>query len=663
MSQRGILGRAQWTGGHDVPLASMLRWGALVWGVYAVVQVAVVGSVVDEGTVAAQILTGAVQYPAGHPLAVFVSQAFSLGYWLSAVTWWIVPSPTTVSAVRNVLFMWGSTFVPFAMVVVLTRRPAWGHVAAVLTLSEAACRFFGVYQLHVFPTYYSSGHLGLDALLLTVALLVGQCWVAGGVLLGALPSIHAAMGVLVLPWVAAFLVLGPVTRREARTVVLAAGAVFLITVALALLFRALDASGAGTPPYQWDGGDPAAIMQRFTASTDPHRQPIQIITASHLVSPLACLLLAWLLLRPAGAGRESLDRTAVAWMVALPLLAWAAVYATRLMQAVGDGSMPAPIAQLMPARYANVGVGCLLPLTVVAFTRGRRVAPAPEMALLLACIVLQSVLIATGRRAAYDHMAYVLWGALFAFEWRLAPPALRPGLTGAIVAFGVGLLTVWWVAADATGWSFVAGLALGALLAMSLKTYRRLASAETVQRVLAVTCVAAAGVALMGPYIPAMWDAGGEKTSPYQHELAAWLRERAIPQEPILTPLWPPLMLQAKIAHPILVDPVTLLVPAYMRALAVPVARLIRDVFGIDYADPRALAPLLGPNGKLLGSAWLDAWRARDCAAWIPLRDRYAVRLVLVPNAVPVQLPAVFPGPEWTLREIPRTPADCPPRS
>ena len=178
--------RACWGGGPDAHPGGMLLAGAAVWLAYAVAWVAITGPVVDEAAVAAPIIAGALGYPAGHPNAVVYRHAPALSYQLAALEWALAPGVWPLAATRNVLFLFASAFVPFAATVACTRRPAWGHVAAALTVSEAGCSLIGVYLSWVFPGVYSTGNLGIHAAVLAVALVAVGAVGAGGFLAGLL---------------------------------------------------------------------------------------------------------------------------------------------------------------------------------------------------------------------------------------------------------------------------------------------------------------------------------------------------------------------------------------------------------------------------------------------------------------------------------------------
>src|SRR5262249_24857850 len=158
------------------------------------------GIVLDEALAPAQIIAGAVRYPAGHPHHIYYLKAYSLFYYLAGAVWAITPAPLAISAARNFLFLLASAFTPFALTVLLTRRPLWGHFASAVTGGGVAPLFEGIYPMWVFPSGNSNGHLGLHTAALIVALLLARCWRTGGLLLGLLPALHPVMPLVIWPW-------------------------------------------------------------------------------------------------------------------------------------------------------------------------------------------------------------------------------------------------------------------------------------------------------------------------------------------------------------------------------------------------------------------------------------------------------------------------------
>jgi hypothetical protein len=127
----------------------------------------------------------------------------------------------------------------------------------------------------------------------------------------------------------------------------------------------------------------------------------------------------------------------------------------------------------------------------------------------------------------------------------------------------------------------------------------------------------------------------------------------------LVTPLWPPTWLQGKTGHPVLLDTMTLANMAYFPATASVMGHLVRDVFGVDFADASAVERLRGPDGMLrpTSPAWLAAWEARGCDEWRAIGSRYGFGYVWAERAHPVRLPVAWRGERWALHLVPET---CP---
>jgi hypothetical protein len=150
---------ALWTG-EGLTFGRMLRTGALVCFVYSVLFVLIQGVTLDQDLVPAQVIAGAVHYPAGHPHGIFYPRVFNLPTYFLAWLWRLMPNALLLSALRNCVFLFVSAFVPFAMTVAITHRPGWGFIAATLSLSETAQVFQGTYPIFFYPNFDSDGHIG-----------------------------------------------------------------------------------------------------------------------------------------------------------------------------------------------------------------------------------------------------------------------------------------------------------------------------------------------------------------------------------------------------------------------------------------------------------------------------------------------------------------------
>jgi hypothetical protein len=636
-----------WTGDDGPPLGRLLAVGAAVWLAYAIVWVRLEGPVLDEAAIAAPLIAGDAGYPAGHPNAWMYRHAVLLLYQLGALQWLIHPDPWWIAATRNVAFLFVSAFVPFTIALACTRRPAWGHVVAALTLSETTCSAVGTYLMWVFPGVYSSGHFGIHLAVLATVLVAAGFDRLGGVLAGLMAAVHATMVLVVWPAVAGVLWLRRRRGEPVRAVVVSALVGLAAAGAVAGVIAWRTADDAAAPPYD-ARADGSAILRTFIRTTDPHRQPLPLRSPIGLVGPTAFAILAGVAL--ARATRVA-DRRALEGVVVTGAVAWTWVLGTRALQAVLP-VLPLPLLMVMPARFANLAMLLVVPLAVVALASSVPARTGAMLASLL--LVVEAGLLGAGRQLAYIHLLYVTlgvaMGAVVGSPWRRASP---PWSVLAALALALAIAAVRALDGSVVVWGFGLGVAGAAILAAGLRPDARVTQARA--RLLAAGCAAVASLALRGPHPPNLWDFGSERQSAEEGALATWLHEHAPPRAMIVTPPFPPTWLEPKTGHPVLFDMMTLLSMTYFPAEAEPVARLVRDVYDVDYANPSAVDALRGPDGMLRPSSpvWLRTWATRPCETWREIGGRWSFAYVLAPREVALQLPGVWSGRTWTLYEVP----------
>ncbi len=641
-------------------LARWIALGALAWAAFAVLYLALTPLVVDETALSAQILTGAVSYPAGHPHEVFHLQAFSLPNHLSAAILWFTDSVDLVSRARNFLVVFLSGFGPFLVAVVLSRRPLVGFAASALVLSDALYRFQGVYPTFVFPTFYSHGHVGAWVAVITVGLLAGGLHRTGGFLLGLAPAIHPLLGVLVWLWATA----GGTARRVLARSALPFALGVLVSGASWWLSRSLVPDAE--PVELYTPGDAATgelVRSQFIEFTDPHRRLPEVHAgvfkfgyASNLMAfvATAAVLLA--------AARQTTSRGAARALVGFVALAWAVVWGARAFELV-VGELPDAAVTAMPYRLSNVSAILLVPLSCAALVMtAERIS---ERALALAVLGLSLIVLAGGAAAVLS------WSDPDAARFRLASGLL---LIGAVLGAGVvggsarssvvpvacalGLLGLFLHMRFESGFEgvivltgglLVTAIALG--LARSGPVLRELGGGRLpLGALLAFACLSTTGVSV-----------GSDNAEPsslvtwFDEELDLWLDLNAEPDELVLPPLIPRTQIQAKTGHPVLLELGTLWLMPYLPGLSTVIGRMTRDLYGVDYGDRAALELLAGEDDYLgqHDTAWKDVWRGRRRAEWRALGEEYGFRLVVAPTTWNIDLVPEIVNDEWTLYRIP----------
>jgi hypothetical protein len=653
-----------WAGRPVAGLGRTLALGALVWAAYSTAQVCINGLVVDEIVEPAQIIAGLVHYPAGHPHQIFYPKIYCLPQYLGAAVLAAIPNPLPLSAIRNFLFLLLSTFVPFAAAVVLTRRALWGYLAGALTVCESLTKFQGAYPLWVFPFGYSNGHVGMYTAVLTVILMLAGMWRTGGFLLGALPSVHAAMALAAWAWSLCYFF-----WTRARELGKARGRLILaiclglaVCVAFAAIIHMRTANATVAPPYdEKANGD--LIYQRFSSFTDTHRRPFPILSLGYLVNPIAFFVLGGLLLWTGRPGHATgTDGRACAWLLLLGAGAWAYVYGTRLIELLGV-PLPSFIYVSMPARFSNISAILLIPLTVAALASALEVMGETERpvatALLVSLLAMAAVYEAVNRTRAVSHLMFMTWGLLFALDVCAHRGGNWRGLGGFL-----GLALVGGAAMVLPHRTHVVSLVASFLvsylaLAAGVKVLHRFqpgmllrwnSSAGTV---LLAGCFLTSAAALPRRVT---WEGAErwDRISNFDRQLNEWLATNSRPDEVILSPICERCALQAKTMHPVLMEPESLWIMSYMKSLAPVIGMMSRDLFGIDYTnldqlEHYSLRGYLGVECQV----WLEAWKRRKLDEWQALGRKYQFRLVLSPSDTALDLPAALRGPTWTLYVIP----------
>jgi hypothetical protein len=672
--------KLSWVGGEKegVSLPRLLGSGALVWALFSVVQVLLNGVVLDEGVVPAQIITGTVHYPAGHPHQVYYTSAFSLLNYLGAGLWALLPNAFVLSAIRNTLALFLSTFVPYTLVVLLTGYPLWGHLASALTLSEAVLHFQGVYPLMIFPHFYSTGHTGLHLAILTMILLTAGLWRTGGFILGLLPSIHLTMALVVLPWSICYLFLDREARAHRKQWIVFLGFGLAICACLAVFIRLSHPPGGWIDPAYRDSANTDLIYSEYERTSDFHRQPFPYHTMypmsvspmfAYLINPLAFFTMGILLLRAAkdrvtnaqGSVPSLVKPGNCFWVLLLVGIAWLYICTAWLVQ-LSLGSLPRFVQILMPGRFSNFSAALLIPLTVAAFVCVLEACPKVVQVLAIAMSACLVMILAMPSFIRGEQIArvplFVLWGMLAAATW-CAPTLARSYRYGAIIIALIvsGILLVAHphdhdavkiFAPFLISWSMFwigARVLEGATLEWPVWRSR----ARVILLLACVIYCAAALCAHRGNKGRYPW----EVVSEYDQEMNQWLRVHAKPNEMILAHFDTPSELQAKTGHPALMEGDSLLLMTYMHSLAPTLNTLMRDLFGIDYTRSGELKGISVEMKRDIYEIAANIWERRNIEEWQELGRKYGFRLVLSLTRNRLDLPPVVSGPAWTLYVIP----------
>jgi hypothetical protein len=648
-------------------LTRVMALGAIAWAAYAILHVVFTGVVLDETVEPAQIITGAVTYPAGHPHEMFYRSAFSLSNYSSAAIYYFWPDPAVVSFVRNCLFLFVTVFGVYALTLALTRRVVWSLVAAALVLLEALKRFGGVYPLPIFPGYYSNGPLGLMCGVLAVALWLGGRRRGAALLVGVLPCIHLALAAPVCAWACAEIALDARRHGLARLrpvlVSLLAGIAFSIALAVFIQTTARSAVDAAAYPYQ-AADEGSIVAEHFRVMTDVHRAPYSFLRLGYLDNLAAfagLAIIAVLLAR----GDES--ARGVASVILLGSIAWGYVVSTWLFEGAA-GWLPGAVLVSMPGRFSNYPAVLLVPLTVFVLAtwlskaplQGRGSVVIMVAATLLVAAILSSRLV-TGPSSATvgTKLLIVIWGLIFGSIAGSSSGRLRLAAVITIATLG-GVFVLQRSATGAYSYFLVAA---GCGLLGSLVPAHR---SSRLEHALRAACQRAPAMLLVAVCLAALSKVVGDRAdarepqfvrwdmvSPDDRAIRDWIARNAGPQELVLTTLVPRSGLQGKVERPVLFELETLWLMAYQPRLASIIGAMARDLYGVDYADPGALHRMCGGRGPgMYCSVWTDAWKGRPREEWKGLSHKYGFRLVVAPSTLSLDLPVAVAGSRWTLYEI-----------
>ncbi|MCC6857574.1 MAG: hypothetical protein IT158_03380 [Bryobacterales bacterium] len=645
-----------WSGRADGRMGFMLLGGLAAWSLYALAAIVFRGVVMDETVVPAQIIAGSVRYPPGHPHAIFYPKAFNLVNYAAAALWTLQPDAFLLSALRNFIFLILSLFVPFAFGLVLTGKPAWGHLAAALTATEAGLRYHGTYPMWVFPNFYSHGHVGLHLALLTVALMLARTWRTAGLLAGLLPGLHAAMPIAVWPWSACYIWLarrGPAGAERRRLY-----AAFALGLAVCAGFggwlHLQPAFTQSAPPYDITaGGD--VVYRQFSQYIDAHRGIPPLRSPGYLANALAVFLVGGLLLHRI---RGNAPAWPLGWLLLFCAWVWAYVFGAAFIRQA-FGWFPPILHILMPNRFSNLSAVLLIPVTA-AFIGWRLDKPGASrlagQALLIAALLGSAAALFAQPVRARLHLLAAVWALALAFDLISAGGGRhRKASAAAAVVLGCSL----WLSGARYAWAYFGATYLPAAAGLlvlrkalpsdpkkgALPRWAR-AGIPTSVALLVLLAVLSSGRPAREP----RWDAVSED----DRSVARWLAAHAAPGELVLPVIFPRAELQAKTGYPVLAEQETLYLMSYSPELGPSIGALVRDLYDVDLSDPAGMRRI-APRGRLsfYSPVWRDGWKKRSLGQWRLLGRKYGFRLVLSESGMEVNLPAVLKTGTWTLHRIP----------
>ncbi len=660
MSGRSIKIVKAWCGQHAMAA------GVTGWLLFCVAAVLIGGVRWDESYEHAQVLTRDVAYPDGHPLFVYVRNAFSIQTYVSALILFAGAGPGLLCGFRNVLFLAATVIPVFLTTLHLTRRYVWTIAAVLLTLSGIYVSFDGSYPIAVWPNLYSNGHIGGGCVLLALWAFISGRSRTGFFLTGLLPCLHIGQGPVL--FVLAILYLLHETRAGCRDKTLR-DAVWLvagITVSggFYLVMKQLSVEPAQTGAYAVSGADTWAIWRGYTQWYDPHRvfPPVN----GHLA--LAGMLLlggmaAWLECR-GRAGAPSEGQRPFLVLFVYTVGAAAAVWGVMAIHRAMGADIPFLLIAWMPYRLIN-HVPPLLLVVVVGVLAGppggRRDHAYRGLTLLglaLCAAVFRPWLSHVFPPWCYTRYVadgaavyFALYGAASAVALeRVAGLEQRKALRAALCA-GAFIALLLLALCHQFGACCVLAGAVAASLPLPRAAFASTAWLRSGARTaLAVICIA--GVMLS---LGRLWTHRSHlRIEPDEERIAHYLASQTdrAPGHPAGNPMIATspfsFMLQAKTGSPVFTEAATASLISYMPELAGVIQRMYRDVYGIRFDEPPGEQPFCG---------WRELWSKRTRAQWHALSNEYGFRFVLLADdgkdgTAPCNLPLVLDAGRTKLYEV-----------
>jgi hypothetical protein len=567
----------------------------------------------------AQVLAGIVSYPPDSPVALQHARLWSLIPQIGALMLRAGVSELALSKLVSAALGLVS-LQAVAMTIYALGRDARIAVGGALVVAAARAVEFGVvYPIWLYGAPHTYGIAGLSVSLLALALL-GAGWRRSGAFLVALaPAVHTAVGLWLWAVVLAALFMAavaPSVRVAPRFRVAPsfssaisfryALAGLAVTLTSYVVHRALAA-----PLPAIDAATAARLFDAFVPFWDAHRHPPDFRHAGiWITAGVGVSSALWLIVRrrvlPDGA--TLLLRAAAIAAVAGLVLAW-------LAQMPAD--RPYWFMAAMPGRFVNLAIA-LAPALLFGAVASLRASSTRD--LLLAAIAIALLLAPTGS----------LWVAI------ATPP--------------LAAVRVPWTMALGAACVMLAGIgarhrAYGARIGSAEPEPSRAGSGRVLARHLSTMAFAIAAAALA---------VEGIRASERHTRFRDWTNDRVFflasrGEGPLLTggDLF---MVQLRTRRPVLLDGGTLDTLPYAIESGPAVDRILRDVYGIDLADPPGDA---WGGGRVPNRTSERIWSGFPIEKWRAIRQTYGVTQVMTYGGWQLQLPRAASNGSLTLYTIP----------
>lgn len=620
--------------------------GALLWTLFSVIMVFLRGVRWDENYEFAQVILGVTPYPADHPLAQYVSHFFSLQTYGLAVLMHFFTGPALPNAVRNILFLMATVLPPFLFGARLTRRPLYGHAAAVLVLMGIHVPFFSTYPVQVWPGMYSNGHIGQGLVLLALYFILAGHFRSGYLLAGLLPAIHLGQFPPLALWIGLRLLWvrrGERSGAEWRAAWRWLGA----GVFLSCLFWVVQHQFALPPPVEGaytSAISPTEVFRGYMAHHASHRSVPW--GTGHMA------LIAFILLASAAAWREAREGEPcgfVYWLSIYGGLAATLVWGIMAVHLWLGADIPQYLIGWMPYRLINHISPLLIPL-LVAMVIGERNDGTGRLLLFFALfygllrpavagILPESIYnryVATGEAvyfalygAAYVRLAWACRGERRFLLWWW--PLL--GIALSVLAYRHQFGTACVVSGAAA--ACILEFSAAQFTAFSTRFSGRLTAAvrHAAEAISPAHITAIAGMVLILMAAEQTCSREHLPVTPFERQVRAYLAAQGESGAMILVRHQQE-TLQARLQHPVMTDMATITWVPYRPALGPSLYKMYRELYGINLA-PRGDEPVHE-------RAWFEVWPAKTRDEWIRLSREYGFHYIMTPPFMQLDLPCIL---------------------
>ena len=545
----------------------------------------------------AQVVAGLVTYPVDHPFYIYHMKLWTVMHQVCALLLRAGVSEITLSKLVSGLLGMISFQALSLLLFAFSEDGILAIGAPLVILYTRAAEHGASYPIALMGTDHTYGVLGLSMAVLVVGLLGAGCYRIGGFLLGLAPAVHPSIGSW-LAMVVAVCVAWDFRRlradlRPGLPYFIAGGSVTALSLAV-LLAMAREVPGI-------EAAEASRYVSAFVNTWDAHRRPASLISVATILNVHVLVLgLVWLRWYAADLPRSSL--------FALRVLVAAAGLSLPLMFVswLPSSAVPTTLLILMPSRFVNFNVLAFLPLVLGLLGVYRRSAWARLTTAALACALL----------ASYRSM---FWDARPAAGWLARQIQVNPWhvfVAASIALVAVRLTPAW----RRPGWPIVSRAAQAA--------------------VLAIVAACTLFIWRLPPPYPFV-----DRTNNPIYAAAAAEREGLLATGGTFH------LVQLYTRRPILLDGGALDTVTYAPAGGPRTARILREVYDVDFFNPPAEARAIAGIPHRVNK---PVWERYSRLKWQEIRHDFGVTQVLTRADWVLDLPIEAEDRFITLYRIPR---------